>query len=89
MLSRGLNSLLTLRMKVYPAHFALYLIEANIVEPFKAGPRNSSHPMVGDQEVLLPPHEYVLALTGVCDIHRALSRMFLVWPESAEFRPVT
>ena len=39
--------LLTLRMKVYPANFALNLVEADIVEPFKARTRNRPDAMVG------------------------------------------
>lgn len=57
-------------MEVNTAHGSLYLIEADVVEPFEAGAGDGPHPMVGDKEVLLPSHEDMLALgeVAVCKV---------------------
>jgi hypothetical protein len=62
-------------MKIDPAYFALDLVEANVIEPFEAGPGYGPDPMVWHKKVLLPSHEYVLALCGVCDADGAFPRM--------------
>lgn len=76
--------LLTLRMKIDPAYFALDLVEANVIEAFEAGPRYSPDPMVWHKKVLLPSHKYVLTLCGVCDSDGTFPRMLQIRPESAE-----
>jgi hypothetical protein len=57
--------LLALGMEVDAADGSFYLIEANVIEPFETGARNSSHAMIRDQKTLLPPHEDVLSLREI------------------------
>lgn len=57
--------LLTVLMEINSAHFALELIEAYVVEAFKASAADGTDTMIRHQEMLLPPHEYVVALRQV------------------------
>ena len=47
-------------MKVNPTHTPHPLIETNIIKPLKTRAANTLHPMIGDEEVLLPAHKQVL-----------------------------
>ena len=62
--------LLAFCVEVYPSYRSFHLIKANVVEAFKTRPRNRSYTMIRDEEVLFPPHEYVLTLGIVpqCEI---------------------
>ena len=51
------NVLLALRVVVDPADGTVELIEADVIEALKAGPRNAFHAMVGHQKVFLPSHK--------------------------------
>ena len=57
--------LLALRMEVYPADGSLHLVEADIVEPFKARTGNGPYAMIRDEEVFLSSHEDVFPLGEV------------------------
>ena len=52
-------------MEVDTLDFALLLVEADVVEALEAGAVDGLHLVVGDEEVLLPAHEDVLALRRV------------------------
>jgi hypothetical protein len=58
-------SLLALSMEINPAHFTPHLVKADIVKPLKARAIDGPHPMIGNKEVLLPPHENVLPLRDI------------------------
>jgi hypothetical protein len=76
-------------VEIDAADVALLLIEAYVVESFKAGTVDGSDTVVGHQEVLLPTHEDVLALTQVGHWHRrALAYLRLVRPERPELAPM-
>lgn len=57
--------LFALRMKVYPAHTSVALIETNVVKPLKTRTRYSFDPVIGYEEVFFPAHKDVLALLVV------------------------
>lgn len=65
-------------MEVYPGNFTLQLVEANIVKPLKARSRYGPHPVIGNEEVLLPTHENVLTLRNIVDGNRTPSCVLLV-----------
>lgn len=49
-------------MKIYSADCSASLVETYVIEPFKTGARDGFDPVVGHQEVFLPPHEHVFAI---------------------------
>ena len=57
-----MNILFTLGVEVDAVHHTLDLVEADVVEALEAGAVDRPHAMVGDKEVLLPAHKYVLFL---------------------------
>ncbi len=59
------NLLFALCMKVDSTHLPRDLIEADVVEPFEARPRDCSYFMIRDQKILFPSHEKVLSLHEV------------------------
>lgn len=59
------NLLLAFRMKVYPAHRPLDLVEADVVEPLETGAHDLAHAVVRHKEGLFPAHEDVLTLQAV------------------------
>jgi hypothetical protein len=75
-------------MEVNPANRPLNLVEADVIEALETGPTDRSHPVIWNQEVFLPPHEYVLSLRHSGDVKVALPGLLLKWPESGEFGPV-
>ena len=75
-------------MKVYAADFALDLIEADVIEALEACACYRLHPMVGNQEMLLPPHKDILFLGDVVDRHGASPRLLLVWTKCIKLGPV-
>jgi len=75
-------------MEIDAIHLPLNLIEAYIVKPLKACTTNRPNPMIRNQKVLLPPHEYVFSLRDLRDMEVALASLFLEWPEGGEFAPV-
>lgn len=52
-------------MKVDSGHSPFDLVETDIIKALKTSTGYSSHAMVRDEEILLPPHKDVLAL---CEI---------------------
>lgn len=67
---------------------ALPLVEADVVEPLEAGAVDGAHPVVGDEEVLLPAHEDVVLVVQVLDVHGALAGMLGIGAERRELVPV-
>lgn len=55
----------TFSVEIDPADSSLHLVEANVVEPFEASTGYRPHPVIGYEEVFLPPHEDVLALREI------------------------
>jgi hypothetical protein len=57
-------------VKINSTDSSFYLIETDIVEPFKARPRDLPDPMIRYEEILLPTHEQMFALrkVSVCEI---------------------
>ena len=82
------HSLLAFRMKVYPAHLPLELVEANVVEALKARSSDGSHAVVRNQEVLFPAHEDVLSLRDVMYSNASLSSLLVKRSKGAELAPV-
>lgn len=80
--------LFAFRVEVDSTHFALDLVEADIVEALKAGPGDRAYAVVRDEEMLLPTHENVLPLRNITDHHRALARLLLEWAEGVELAPM-
>lgn len=54
--------LLALRMEVNPAHGPTPLVKADVIKTLEARSRNCAHPVIRDEEMLLPAHEDILAL---------------------------
>jgi len=76
-------------MEIYTADLAAHLVETNVVEALEAGALDGADAVVGDEEVLLPAHEYVLALGDVLDEHlAALARLLGEGAEGGELGPV-
>lgn len=49
-------------MKVDSRDGSFHLVEANIIEALEACARDGSHPVIGHEEVLLPPHKDMFTL---------------------------
>lgn len=86
----GLKSLLfTVFVEVDPANLTAHLVEANIIETLEASAVDGTDTVVGDEEVLLPSHEYVLALQHVLNKDlAALASLLRERPEGGELGPV-
>lgn len=56
------DSLLTLRMEVNSTDCPRNLIKADVIETFETCATYRPHPVIWDQEVFFPPHEYVIPL---------------------------
>lgn len=83
------NSLFASAVVVDTAHLAPHLVEADVVEALKARPIDHPHSVVWYEEVLLPPHEYVLPLGHVADMGLlTLAQLLGEWPKGGEFGPV-
>ncbi len=80
--------LLTLGMEIYAANRTLALIETDIVKAFKARPANSAYTVIRYQEVLLPPHKYVISLCQTLNVQVSLPRLLLEWTKSVELCPM-
>lgn len=74
-------------MVINTRDFALELVEADIVETVEAGAWGDALPVVRYKEVLLPPHEHVLALHKVLDATAPL-QILGVGSERRELLPV-
>lgn len=57
--------LLALCVKIDSGHCPFNLVETNIIKALKTRARYSSHAMVRNEEILLPPHEDMLALCKI------------------------
>lgn len=75
-------------MKVNAADLTLNLVEAYVVKPFEACPANRPNAVIRYQEMLLPTHEDMFPLWGICDSDRAFPCLLQEGPEGAEFGPV-
>ena len=75
-------------MKINPAHAPAALVKADVIKPLEARARDRPHAVVGDEEVLLPAHEDVLALREVRDVQVALARGLGEGAEGLELGPV-
>jgi hypothetical protein len=60
--TNGAFLLLTLSMEINSTNSPMALIEAYVIKPFKAGAANGTDTVVWNQEMLLPPHKYVVTL---------------------------
>lgn len=58
-------TLFALCMEVDPGDRSLYLVKTNVVETLETRARYCPHAMVGNKEVFLPPHKYMITL---CEI---------------------
>ena len=87
---RGLCCLpLALAVEIYTIDLPLHLIKTYIVETLETRTTDRPHPVVRNQEVLLPAHEDVFALGDVLDDDRgALACLFGVGSERGELGPV-
>lgn len=76
-------------MKINAIYLPLDLIKTYIVKPLETRATDRSHPVIWDQEVLLPAHEDVFALGDVLDDDRgALACLPRVRPERGELGPM-
>lgn len=75
-------------VKVDAFHRSRNLVEADVIEPFKAGSRNLPNPVVWNQKVLLPAHKYVFLLckAGIGEVGPL--GLYRKGPEGGEPRPV-
>lgn len=80
--------LFALCMEVYSRDRSFDLVEADIVEALKAGARDGSHPVIGDEEVLLPAHEYMFPLGEIAVGEVRALRLFRQRSPSGEPCPV-
>lgn len=75
-------------MEINPAHIARDLIEADVIEPFKAGTQNLTHAVIGHQKRFLPTHEDILALCAVLVVKIRLLGLLCKRPPCRESCPV-
>lgn len=75
-------------MEVNSANRSLDLVEADVVKAFKACAANRPYSVVWDQEVLLPPHEYILSLRQTWDMKVTFPSLLLKRAEGGEFGPM-
>lgn len=86
---RHFHSPLALAVEINAIDLPLDLIKTNIVKTLEARTTDGSHPMIGDEEMLFPAHEYVLALGNVLDHNCGAPACLLgVGSEGREFGPV-
>ena len=62
-------------MIIYPLEFSFPLIKANVIKPLKASSTNGSNTMVRHEEILLPSHEDMFALSEVLVAETGLSSL--------------
>jgi len=84
----GSTILLTLGMEIYATDGTLALIEADIVEAFKARPANGAYTVIWYQKVFLPPHKNILPLCQTLNIKVPLPRLLLKRTKGVEFGPM-
>ena len=75
-------------MKVNAAHGARDLVETDVVEALEAGARYGADAVVRHEEILLPPHEDVLALGEVFVVEVGLLRLLGERAPGGEAGPV-
>lgn len=76
-------------MEVNTTNGAFFLVETNVVKPFKTGTSDRGDTMVGNQEVFFPAHKDALALAEVgYGNSSAIFHLLAVLPECREFAPV-
>jgi hypothetical protein len=86
--NKKVYTLLTTSMKVYPAYVSSHLVEANIIKPFKARPRDLTHTMVGNEKRFLPPHEEILPLGAILVVKVGLFGLFGQWSPCGKSPPM-
>ena len=52
-------------MEIDPGHRSFYLVKTDIVEALETRARYCPHAMIGNKEVFLPAHEYVITLSEI------------------------
>lgn len=75
-------------MKVYATNSAFNLVEANIIKPLKTCTGNRADPVIWNQEMFLPSHEYVLFLCQGRNVKMAFPCLLLVGTEGRELGPM-
>lgn len=86
---KGVGGLLfAFGVKIYSANLSLDLVETDVVEAFERGAGDCSDTVVGNQEVLFPPHKDVVSLRKVGDGNWALASHLLIRPKGAKLGPV-
>jgi hypothetical protein len=75
-------------MKIYTTHSAFHSVEANIIEPFKAGARNGPNTMVWHKEIFFPAHKDVFALSRIPISIVVLPYLFRYWSPRRKAGPV-
>ena len=75
-------------MEIYATDCSMALIEADIVEAFKARPTNSAYTVIRYQEVFLPSHKNILSLCQPLNIQVSLPRLLLKGTKGAELGPM-
>lgn len=88
MLQLQLLELFALGVEVNAIHITLDLVKGDVVESLEARSRDGPHSVVGDQKVLLPPHEDGVLLGNVVDVYGSSTGGFLVGAEGVKLRPV-
>jgi hypothetical protein len=80
--------LLTLGVEINAADSTLALVEADIIEAFKARTTNCAYTVIRYQEVFLPSHKYVLSLCQTRNVKVPLARLLLERKKSSELGPM-
>lgn len=75
-------------MKIHPSDGPFNLAKADVIKSIKTGTRNSPDSMVWYEKVLLPPHEYMLALGKIPVSKIRFPGLFRQWSPGRELRPV-
>lgn len=82
-----LHLLLALGVEINPTHCPLNLVKTDIIKSFKTCTAYCPYSMIGDQEMFLPSHEYILSLCQAWD-WKAFLRLLLKWTKRREFCPM-
>jgi hypothetical protein len=82
------NLLRTVRVEVDSINGSCHLIEADIVETLKARAIDLPNAVIWYQELLLPPHEHVLAVGAILVVEVGLLCLFCQGPPGRETCPM-
>lgn len=75
-------------MKVDAAYGSLYLVEADVVEPFETSARYRSHSVIRNEKILLPSHKHMFPLCKVTIREISPFRLPSQWFPGRKSRPV-